>query len=299
MKRWTLALALIFLAGASLFAQQIVVAYVDGLLEVREGGSWGELFIGDSLEPSDEIRLASDSYAELTNGRTTIKLSRGGSFEVSDLIEGTGRTESTGIAGLVLNRIGRLTGREEERRDTVAGGARASEAARPDPLSWAGGETVAELVDEGLGYLNEGAYQDAYLVFQEAYDYAVTDTEYAEALFYYGYASTLVNKSSQAFDLLQEVGPDPDTGYFASHVLALGQLLVESFAYDEAIGYLMMLVDEEDREPEDVQSAQLLIGLAYDGLGRAEEARTYLRQAARTVPGTPTAEAAERILEDL
>ena len=299
MKRYLVAILLVSLLTASVFAQEIVVAYVDGLLDVREGNSWSELFIGDSLDPDDEIRLGSESYAELTNGRTTIKLSRTGTFEVSDLIEGTGRTESTGIAGLVLNRIGRLTGRGEEPRDSVAGGARASEAARPDPLSWAGGETVSELVNEGVGYLNEGAYQDAYLVFQEAYDYAITDTEYAEALFYYGYASTLVDKSSQAFDLLEEVGPDPDTDYFASHVLALGQLLVESFAFDEAIEYLTMLVEADDQEPEDIQSGQLLIGIAYDGLGRPAQARNYLREAVRTLPGTPTAGVAERLLEDL
>ena len=300
MKRIFILVTIALLVSTGLVAQEIVVGYVDGVLEVRDGNSWVDLFIGDGLEPSDQIRLEADSYAELTTGQTTVKLSRNGTYEVSDLIEGTGRTESAGIAGLVLNRIGRLTGREEEQQEqTAAGGARASEAVNQNAPTWAGGESVDELIEEGVTLLNEGAHQDAYYVFQEAYDYAITDAEYAKALFYYGYASTLVGKSAQAFDLLEEIEPDPQTDYFASHVLALGQLLVESFAYQEAIGYLEMLEDAEEQESEDVQSAQLLMGIAYDGLGMAEEARSYLRRARATAPGTPGAEAADRLLADL
>lgn len=300
MKRIIILVTIALLVSTGLVAQEIVVGYVDGVLEVRDGNSWVDLFIGDGLEPSDQIRLRADSYAELTTGQTTVKLSRNGTYEVSELIEGTGRTESAGIAGLVLNRIGRLTGREEEQQEqTAAGGARASEAVNQNAPTWAGGESVDELIEEGVTLLNEGAHQDAYYVFQEAYDYAITDAEYAKALFYYGYASTLVGKSAQAFDLLEEIEPDPQTDYFASHVLALGQLLVESFAYQEAIDYLEMLEDADEQESEDVQSAQLLMGIAYDGLGMAEEARSYLRRARATAPGTAGADAADRLLADL
>lgn len=300
MKRIILCVTIALLVSTGLVAQEIVVGYVDGVLEVRDGNSWADLFIGDGLDPSDQIRLQADSYAELTTGQTTVKLSRRGTYEVSDLIEGTGRTESAGIAGLVLNRIGRLTGREEEQQEqTAAGGARASEAVNQNAPTWAGGESVDELIEEGVELLNDGAYQDAYYVFQEAYDYAITDAEYAKALFYYGYASTLVDKSAQAFDLLEEIGPDPQTDYFANHVLALGQLLVESFAYQEAIGYLEMLEEADEQDPEDVQSAQLLMGIAYDGMGMVDEAETYLRRARQTVPGTAAADAADRLLADL
>lgn len=299
MKRILFISIAVLLVAAAVGAQEIVVGYVDGVLEARDGGAWVELFIGDAVDGEAQIRLRSNSYAELATGRTTVKLSRAGTYEVSELIEGTGRTESAGIAGLVLNRIGRLTGREEAEEQTVAGGARASEAVNQSAPTWAGGESVDELVEEGVGLLNDGAYDDAYYVFQEAYDYAITDAEYARSLFFYGYASTLVGRSAQAFDLLEEIGPDPDTDYFASHVLALGQLLVESFAYQEAVDYLAMLAEAEDQEPADLQSAQLLMGIAYDGLGMEAEARTYLRQAKSTAPGTAAATAADRLLQDL
>lgn len=299
MKRILFVTVLVFIVSVSVVAQQIVVGYVDGLLEVRENGNWYDLFIGDAVAQSDTIRLGSNSYAELTSGRTTVRLSRSGTYEVSDLIEGTGRTQSTGIASMVLGRISRITGRDDEQAQTAAGGARASEAVNQTAPTWAGGESIDELIAEGTDLLNEGAYEDAYYVFQEAYDYAITDDEYARALFYYGYASSLVGKSAQAFDLLEEVGPQSDTSYFASHVLALGQLLIESFANDDAVDYLSALVEAEDQAPEDIQSAQLLLGIAYDGLGMAGQARTYLRRARATVPGTQAAETADRLLGEL
>lgn len=80
------------------------------------------------------------------------------------------------------------------------GGAGASEAALPAAPAWAAGESVDELIRHGTTLLNEGAYDDAYYVYREAYDYAITDQEYARALFSYGYASTLVGKSAQAFE---------------------------------------------------------------------------------------------------
>jgi tetratricopeptide (TPR) repeat protein len=299
MKKLLTSAMLLLLVGLPLLGQEILIGYVDGVLEVRDGSRWSELYIGDAVSPSDRIRLGRESYAELTSGRTTVKLSRAGTYAVSNLIEGTGRTESTGIAGMVLNRISRLTGRGEDETKTSAGGARASEAVNQSAPTWAGGESIPELIAEGKQLLSDGAYEDAYYVFQEAYDYAITDEEYARSLFYYGYASTLVGKSAQAFDLLQEIGPDEDTEYFASHVLALGQLLIESFAYNDAVNYLSELEQANGQDPADVQSAQLLIGVAYDGMGNAEQARTYFRRASETIRDNEVARTAERLLGEL
>ncbi len=293
-----LALPLLF-ASVSAAAGEVIVGYVDGVLEVRDGTTWYELFIGDAVDGSDEIRLADDSHAELLGGSSTIRLSRPGTYEVERLLEGVGRTASANIGGMVLGRVSRLTGRDETPRQTTAGGARASEAVTQTGPTWVGGETVDELILQGTELLGHGDLEDAYWVFQEAYEYAVTDEEYARSLFYYGYASALVGRPLQAFDLLEEIGPQPDTSHYATHILALGQLLLDSFAYDEAIEYLTPLAEAEDQELEDIQSARLLLGVAYQGLGRPSQARDHLRRAREIAPETQVAETAERLLADL
>lgn len=298
MKRSLLMVLVLCALAAPVFAEA-VVGYVEGTLEIEDGGSWFELFIGDGVEETDQIRLAPNSYAELSAGASTVKLSRAGTYEVSDLIETTGRTQSAGLANMVIGRLGRLTGQEDPETQTAVGGARASEAVNQNAPTWAGGEAIDELIAEGTELLGSGDFEDAYYVFEEAYDYAISDEEYALAAFYYGYSSSLVGEPTQAFDLLEEIGPDPTTDFYTSHVIALGQLLVESFAYDEAISYLEPVADDISFDAADVQSAELLIGIAYDGLGMRSSAREYLQRATRTLPGTPAATAASRLLADL
>jgi len=297
MKRGILPLAILMCVAVGLHAQEFTVDYVDGYLEIQDGG-WYELYIGDPLSGDDTVRLGDNSYAELSDGSVTIKLTRPGVYRIEDLSASSRRTSGSGVGNLILNRVGRLTGQDEEEQ-TVAGGVRASEAVNQNQPTWAGGESVDELITEGLGLLNTGEVQDAYWVFQEAYDYALDDDEYAMSAFYYGYGSALIGETTEAFKLLEDVGPDPATDYFADHVIVLGQLLVETFAFEDAIDVLTMLTDETDQDAEARQSALLLTGLAYDGMGNTRLARTYLERSRDLVPGTDGANVAQQILDDL
>jgi tetratricopeptide (TPR) repeat protein len=282
-----------------LAAQQFTVDYVDGYLDVDDRGSWYELYIGDPVSASDTVRLGDNSYAELSDGSITIKLTRPGVYRMSELTVSARRTESSGVGGLILNRVGRLTGQQDEQDQAFAGGVRASEAVNQNQPTWAGGESVDELIEEGLGLLGTGELEEAYWVFQEAYDYALDDDEFAKSAFYFGYGAALIGKTTEAFDLLEDVGPDPDTEFFADHVLVLGELLVQTFAYEDALGYLSLLTDSEESQPEDLQSAYLLAGLAYDGLGDVRMARSSLRQSRDVLPDSEGADIAAELLEQL
>ena len=299
MKRLILAGLLLALAAAALMAQ-VTVAYVDGAVDVRTGSRWAEVFIGDSLDATDTIRLGNGAYCELNDGSRTVRLTRSGTYELADLFESAGRTERVGLAGLVLNRVGRLTGAQEEEQQTSAGGARA-EAQEGPSMDWAGDETTDELVDQGLQLLNEGDYDGAVDVFEEAVDAAYTDPEIAKGSFYLGYAEYLIGNPIDALDLLEEMAPDPTTDFFASHILVLGQVLLESFAFEDAIDYLDMLLnaDPAGLDPADLQYAQLMAGMAYRGLHMDLEARRYLRAAQRTVPGSDLSRAAAGILAEM
>ena len=299
MKRGILFLIPLLLVAAYVVGQEFTVDYVDGYLDVNDGGSWYELFIGDPVAATDTVRLGQGSYAELSDGVITIKLTRPGTYRISELSSSARRTESSGIGSLVLGRVGRLTGQQGQQEQTTQGGVRASEAVNQNQPTWAGGESVDELIQNGLGLLNQGEFQDAYWVFQEAYDYALDDDEYKKSLFYYGYGAALIGNTGEAFDLLEEVGPDPDTDYFADHVIVLGQLLLESFAYEDAVDYLALLNDNQGEDPGARQSALLLTGLAYDGMGNTTMARRYLERSRDVLPGSEGAGIAEELLGQL
>jgi tetratricopeptide (TPR) repeat protein len=281
-----------------LFGQDFVVEYLDGYLDLDEGGSWYELYIGDTVSADDTVRL-DDGYAELSDGTLTIRLTRPGTYYVGNLVSSARRTNNSGVGGLVINRIGRLTGQQEEPQQTAAGGARASEAVNQNQPTWAGGESVDELINQGVALLQEGEYQDAYWRFLEANEYAFDDTEIARSLFYYGYSAALIGKTPEAFKLLYEVGPDPETDYYEDHVIVLGQLLIETFAFEDAIDQLEPLVESGAAEAGARQSAMLLTGLAYEGLGDVRMARTFLRRSRDLVPDSPGAEIAQELLDEL
>lgn len=299
MKRGMLVILSLAALAMVVAAQDFTVDYVDGYLDVADGGSWYELFIGDSVSASDSVKLGDNSYAELSDGTLTIKLTRPGVYDLGELSSSARRTQSSGVGSLVLGRVGRLTGQKAEQEQTTAGGVRASEAVDQNQPTWAGGESVDELITEGLGLLGEGKFQDAYWVFQEAYDYALDDEEYARSLFYYGYGAALTGQTEEAFKLLEEVGPDPDTDYFEDHVIVLGQLLIETFAYEDALNYLAMLTDNAQADPGARQSALLLAGLAYDGMGNTRVARTYLERSRDLIPESDGAQVAADLLNKL
>lgn len=299
MTRRSLLVVMLLMVTTLLFGQDFVVKYVDGYLDIADGGKWYELYIGDAVRESDTLRLDEGSYAELSNGSLTIKLTRPGTYYVGDLVSTARRTASSGVGGLVLGRVGRLTGQQAQQAQTAAGGARASEAVNQNQPTWAGGESVDELIQQGLGMLQQGGFQDAYWVFQEAYDYALDDTEYAKSLFYYGYGAALIGNTEEAFDLLQELGPNPETDYYADHVIVLGQLLLETFAFEDAVKSLEPLVADARAEAGARQSAMLLTGLAYDAMGDRTQARTYLQRSRDLLPDSPGAGIANQLLNDL
>ena len=89
------------MVAAIVVGQDFIVDYVDGYLDVDDGGSWYELYIGDPVAADDVVRLGADSYAELSNGVTTIKLTRPGTYDISQLASSARRTASSGVGGLV------------------------------------------------------------------------------------------------------------------------------------------------------------------------------------------------------
>jgi len=277
-------------------AQDILVEYTEGTVELRGSRGWSEVFIGDSVPGNATIRVGDDGMVELRGAERTVLLARAGTYDLATILSAVQPAANNGVGSLMQGRIRQMV-RDEVPQDTTVAGVRASEAVERDAVTWAGGESTYELIEEGLAALDDGDYEDAYLVFYDAWEFAGTD-ELPEIEFYLGYSAYLIGNIGEALDFLESSDPDPDADYYDDHVLTLAQVLVEGYAFDDAIDLLESYI-ERDPADEDLQVAYLLEGLAYNGSGDTRRARQKLDEARRIDPTSETGALAGEISDSL
>lgn len=281
----------------ALYAQSVLIEYVEGVVDVRDGDSWLEVRIGDTVAADATLRLGTEGLIELHAAGSTFLLSEAGSYDLGSIIQTAQRNESVGIGSIARRRIRSLV-REDSSTDAVVAGIRASEAATRDEVDWAGGESVPELIAMGISSLDEGNLEDAYYVFYDAWEFAGSE-ELPEAQFYLGYSAYLIGEIAEALRYLRDPAPSPETTYYSDHVLTLAQIQVESFAFTDAITLIETYIDTDSVEDAELQTAQLLAGLAYDGLGDDETARERFQAAYEIDPESENAALATTLIESL
>lgn len=276
-------------------AQELLVEYVDGILEIREGTQWYELFIGETIEVGDVIRVTEATYAELSGSGMTIKLSEPGTYNTESMVDQARRRNDANMGSFLATRLKNVGASRSQSRGTV-GGVRGSEAVTRPNTMWVGGESVDDLIAEGIDRLAEEDFQEAYWIFEEAYDYSDELTEH-RAAFYLGYSAALVGETDESLSILQGTEPDPSSAYYADHVLVLGQLLVETFAYQRALDLLDEYRGNAVLDSETRQLVLFLEGTSLYGLGRASEAEKTLAEAVSLDPASGVADAARAMVE--
>jgi len=289
-------LALAIVLSTAAFADDPMVAYADGLVEYLDNGQWYEIFIGDQIPASSQLRLASDAFIELSAGATTVQISKPGLYSIEDLLQ------SSQIAQAAPARSGRISrlvsNRAPDSAGSVVGGVRASEAVDRDQTLWAGGADAMELIRDGLDMLAAEDYQSAYWFFEEAYD-AAQDNEEAEVGFYFGFSAALMGNTREAIDVLERYPMDPATSYYHDHVLTLAQVLLETAAYEDAVSILDGYLESSSIPAQLRQEALFLRGIGLNSLDRDDDARADLNAAIAIDTTTPTADSARELLSSM
>ncbi len=291
------AIAVVMIIAAATFAvaQSFSAAYVQGTVSIQQSGSWYDVAIGDSIPPNGTIKLGAGSYAELSNGSVTVKLTRPGTYRMQDLVQASAENATAGLGSILAHRVDSLAKAGDNRSNGTVGGVRAAEAQAGPQTVWAGGDNSDELIKQGITLLQQGRFNDAFYRFKDAYDNA--DSSLApEARFYMGYAASLKNDTLNAITYLTAYKPDSSTAYYSDQVLTLAQLYVQTFAYKDALDTLASYVAEGKASGQDLQTAYLLQGLAYRGLGDLASAKIALGKARDLVPGSPVSTAAAKVL---
>jgi tetratricopeptide (TPR) repeat protein len=295
MKRsFLISVLLIGLISFSAGAIELTIDYLDGYLDIREDGEWYELTIGEVVLDSDTIRLDEDSIAELSAQGVKLTLTKPGIYNIEDLLEARGKSRSSGIASVIGGKIASIL-EEPEQTQTAVMGVRGAKS--ENELDWMSGDTV-ELLETGKEHLANGDFEEALEVFEEAYDFADISEE-AEVLFYLGYTNALTGNLRMALSHLSDADPETDTEYFFDFVLLKGQILTETFAYEEAIEWFGAYEADLEADQTSAQLALLLKGLSYQAIDETTQAKTTLKKAVDINASSEAGLAAQGVLNDL
>ncbi|MBI9102337.1 MAG: tetratricopeptide repeat protein [Spirochaetales bacterium] len=231
----TLLICITFLVP--LAAEDLTVDYIDGYLDLLDNGDWIELYPGDIVSSSDTIRLDEDSFADLSGRNKNLSLTQEGVYKVSNLLAGQAETSNMGLGSVVSGKLAIMLNNQQVETQSTVGGVRAAEAEGAPQLDWMESETI-ELIEEGKSYLEDGDYDEALSIFEEAWDLSMDDQEEGQALYYLGFTNAVAGKTGQALKYLMMVEPDPYMENYHNHFLLTGNLLLNTFAYDTADEWL-------------------------------------------------------------
>jgi tetratricopeptide (TPR) repeat protein len=286
MKRIT-ALIMFSFVALTTFAVDVEIEYVDGFLDLKDGNGWLLLAPGDVVSEGDTLRLDEESYATLRYPGGTLTLTRPGVYPVSSLIRSS--SAARGMGTLVSTKIKRLV-TEPERTRSAVGGVRGSK--QEDEITWMESE-AEELVTKGKKLLADEEYQSALASFTEAYDYAEIEEE-PEILFYTAYANYALGNVREAMKNVESVELPRNAYFAADYYLLRGQLLFDSFAFEEAANWLKSVpkgITEGDRAA--FQAVNLLLGACMESLGDKDAAITYYDSVVKADPTSDYAKAAQ------
>jgi tetratricopeptide (TPR) repeat protein len=300
MRRITPTALVMILAVACAHAQDYRVQYLEGLVEVQKGATWREIAAGESVPRASIVRLDEGAFAELTSAGSTLRLTRRGTYDLSQLAAADMQARSAGVGTFLSQRAQALAPARETATRHQAGvaGVRGDDKDEKQKVTWVGSESAKDLLTAGMRELAGGDYTEARALFEDA-EKAAVGPDIARATFYKGYAAYLDGKVTEALRALEAPRPDPATAHYEDHVLVLAQVLVETFAYTDAAELLQGYLRGGKTTADNAQTARLLLGLSQKGLGNRQQAVDTLRVAQQANPASPAGRAAARLLETL
>ena len=282
----------------SVSAETFTVEYLDGIVDADEGDSWFEVYIGDELSENAIVKLSAGAFVEIAGGNTMLKFSKPGTYKLQDFVGAAQSVGKANLGSLVAGRLQKMTQKSDLRTQTAVGGVRASEAVKAEDTTWVAFDSVRELIDEGIGKLYEGDFNEAYWLFVEANDAAEADEE-SESLYYVGYSALLKGDDQEALEVLGGTSVESSAYYYQDYVLSLGTLYIQTLSFQDALDLLSPYLALSGQDMESMQTAYLLQGLGYEGLGDIAKARAALDKSKNLDPSSDVGIVASELLLNL
>jgi tetratricopeptide (TPR) repeat protein len=266
-------------------------------VDVKRGGSWQELYIGDSITGSDTLRLEQDAIVELRGKSEQLTFVKEGTYRVGDMVQTPKKHQQRGFGSMLAGKMSSMFSGAKHQSPGSVGGVRGAEAGEKQGLSWVESDTQ-ELITAGKQHLENGEYQQALSQFQEAYDYAFDRQEEQDASFYIGYTYTAMGEKGRAVKQLKAIDPQPEADYYYNYYFLLSKLLLDGFAFQEATE-LLLSFDATYASSDEKQVIDFLTGIAFWEAENNEKASEYLTRAVEADPESEMGRSAAELLASI
>ena len=294
MKRTVTIILVMLITAIPLVAEDLLVEYVEGTLEVKEGSNWYKLYIGDTVPENSVIRLSDSGFAELSTQNVTVTLSDDGTYNTQSLFRSGQKIASWNIGGVVNSKLSKLLGPGQQ-GETAVMGVRGA-AADQGELTWV--EEGEEFMAKGKKLLAEGLFDEAIVAFKEGADWALTEDERSEYLFYAAYAHSLKGDNALALIMLEDMALSSSSAIFTDYVLLKGKLLIENLAFADALDLFSEYLKHPDMG-ETTQVVYFLSAVCQQGLDNKSQAEKFLQDAIKINASSEYGRAAQRMMGSL
>ena len=278
--------ALVLTAGIS--AQAFSVSYLDGVAELQAAKAWTALSIGDKVPADGNVRISQNGSLELLRGKLKITILKDGVYDIAALARAADKSGAGGIGSAISQKLASLT--TERSRPTQAAGVR-GELQGEAPVTWV--DENDETRGKVQALLDDKKFADALKVLDQAIQDSTDDSEKAEFTYLKGVAYYDNGETARAYKVLEQVSPDPDTGWYARYVILKSQVLVDTSNFRDALAILSPFISASPTG-EATQVAYLLTYYSQKGLGDQASARAALDAGYKLDPSTDTAKIIDR-----
>ena len=170
------------------------------------------------------------------------------------------------------------------------------EAKPQDELTWV--EEGGEFMEKGKQLLLDGLFEEAIGVFKDGADWALTEEERSEYLFYTAYAHSLKGDNALALIILEDMQLDSNAAIFTDYVLLKGKLLIENLAFADALDLFSEYLKHPDMG-ETTQVVYFLSAVCQQGLDNKTQAQKFLQDAVKIDASSEYGKAAQRMMGSL
>ncbi len=265
--------------------------YLEGVLEMKSGSSWTELYIGDDIPANAVLRLSYDGYAEILVDDAMVTLINDGNYSMSELIGGVSGFSNSSID---LKKKLTLNTEYEKWQQEATMGVRGAEQTTFDMSTSM--EDAFTYLNAGLELLSEENYEDALVNFSEGWDFFEDENCLLFAAVCY---EALGQKRDYARSLQKVSGEYLDEEFQAAYAIRKSDLYLRSLAYQEAVDLLEHTLSGARASDEEVQKMQYLLGQGFWGLGNRDSARKAFNASKSVNPSSETGKLAGDALKSL